>query len=135
MYRWKNGRIVDDVPNLKDSNYQTIIDKFQPARNCDPSCNLARENLAIAHHNFALYLLKSEHKSADSLRQFHQAAYIDPSNRCTSEHVSGFMRDVLHMNPKSFADRAKLGDQSKAGDDLAGAAVEGGTFLTAFLES
>lgn len=30
----------------------------------------------------------------------------------------------MHINPRSFADRVKLGDQAAAGNDLPGAVVE-----------
>lgn len=124
LYRWKNHRIVRSAPNLKDSDYQNIIDKFEAARKLDPDNDLVRTNLGRAYNNFGLFLGAREKKWAESIRQLHHAAYLEPGNVTTVQDLDGVIKYGFRMNPNSYAIRTKLGDQARANKDLFGAVVE-----------
>jgi tetratricopeptide (TPR) repeat protein len=113
---------IQDKPayakTLKDSDWQAIFDKFQTALDIDPQFDAARKNLAIALSNFALCV-----GPAKALRQFHQALYIDDSNPTTIGNMNVLLRKI-GMDPSSFADRVKLGDQAKLNKDLPSAVIE-----------
>jgi tetratricopeptide (TPR) repeat protein len=122
MYRYRNHRIVGQVPQLAARDYQAVIDKFEAALKVDPKYGMARQNLMIAHNNYALYLASHKHQWAESLQQFHQALYIG-QDRTTAAGMSAVIR-LLGRNPSSFVDRLRLAEEAKAGNDLIGAVVE-----------
>ncbi len=123
-YSWKNHRIVGSAPNLKDRDYQNIIDKFEAARKLDPASDLVRVNLGRAYNNFGLFLGAREKKWSESLKQLHHAAYLEPGNVTTVQDLDGVINCGFGMNPKSFVSRTKLGDQARTNNDLFGAVVE-----------
>jgi tetratricopeptide (TPR) repeat protein len=107
---------------LTDKDWELSINKLEAALKIDPSYQLARENLGIAHNNFGLILLQ-EGKRIDGLKQLRLAAYLDPQNHPTQENLNATIRK-MGKNPKRFADRVSLGDQAASDNDLIGAAVE-----------
>lgn len=110
----------DGVKLLNSSNYPAAIKCFNKALELDSDYVLARNNLAIAYNNYGLSLRAMP---KDALTQFHFAEYINPSNRTTHQNVEGIIR-MLGLNPQSFEDRVKLGDQARSEGHFLGALVE-----------
>jgi lipoprotein NlpI len=114
------------VVALKKENWHGAFDKFEDALKIDPSYAVARENLAIAHSNYALSLRTKN--SVDSLKHFHQAGYLEPKNAFFSTELRAMIK-LMGKNPDSFRDRVALGDQAKTDGDTVGAVVEYGAAL------
>lgn len=109
------------VNALNKSNFSAAITSFEAALKIDPSYKMARDNLAIAYNNYGLSIARSNPKQA--LQLFHKALSFDRNNATTMQNVDGIVR-MLGKNPKSFADRAELGDQSRKAGDFVGAIIE-----------
>lgn len=109
------------VAALNKSNFSAAVSAFEAALKIDPSYKMARDNLAIAYNNYGLSIARSNPKQA--LQLFHKALSFDRNNATTAQNVDGIIR-MLGKNPKSFADRAELGDQARKAGDFAGAIIE-----------
>jgi tetratricopeptide (TPR) repeat protein len=114
----------DGVKALNEKKWQLGIDKFTEALSLDPTYELARDNLIIAHNNWGDELRK-ELKLGEALKQFHLAIYKRGhwSIGSPEEHIAEVIR-AMGKNPNSFADRVALGSHAKSEGDLIGAAVE-----------
>jgi tetratricopeptide (TPR) repeat protein len=115
------------VKALNDGHWSLAIDKLTEALKLDPSYNLAKDNLVIVHNCYGEAQRKA-HKPAEALKQFHEAAYRTlkwrmTQNYTTLEGIDDLIK-AMGKNPRSFADRAALGDRAKSEGDLDGAAVE-----------
>jgi tetratricopeptide (TPR) repeat protein len=110
----------DGVKALNSGNTQLAIQKFQQALQLDPNYKLARDNLAIAHNNYGLQLRGNP---KEALKEFHQALYLNPDNSTTLSNVEGIIR-MMGKNPRSFADRVGLGEDSRHSSDFVGAIIE-----------
>lgn len=110
----------DGVKALNAGNYQLAIQKFQEALKLDGSYVLAKDNLAIAFNNYGLML---QNNPKEAIKQFHQALILSPTNPTTLANLEAII-GMMNKNPHSFKDRVELGDQSRMGGDLVGAAIE-----------
>jgi len=108
--------------NLTDKEWSAIFDKFEAALNADPSYDLARENLAIAHSNFGLDLAKKR-RFNDALKQLELALYLDPRNPTTTSNMDGLLR-TMGKHANSFRDRVDLGNKARDEKNWTGAAAE-----------
>jgi tetratricopeptide (TPR) repeat protein len=113
--------------NLTDKDWSAIFDKFEAALNTDPQNDLARKNLAIAHNNFAMYLMLKR-RFNDALKQFELSLYLDPSNRTTEGNMDRSL-PKMGKHPNSFLDRVDLGNKAKDEKDWPAAVVEYGAAL------
>ena len=112
--------INEGVKALNSGNIQLAIQKFEQALQLDPNYKLARDNLAIAHNNYGLQLRGSP---KEALKEFHQALYLNPDNATTLSNVEGIIR-MMGKNPRAFADRVALGEDSRHASDFVGAIIE-----------
>lgn len=110
----------DGVRALNSGNIQLAIQKFEQALKLDPTYQLARDNLAIAHNNYGLQL-RNNPKAA--IKEFHQAIFLNPKNSTTQSNLAGII-SMMGKNPRSFADRVQLGDEARHSGDMIGAIVE-----------
>jgi tetratricopeptide (TPR) repeat protein len=116
------------VKALNDKKWQLAFDKLNEALKLDPGYYLAKDNLVIAHNLYGEELTTA-HKPAEALKQFHEAVYLRNKWRRSTEystpeqHIDDLIK-AMGKNPRSFADRAALGDRAKSEGDLDGAAVE-----------
>ncbi len=109
------------VAALNKSNFSAAVSAFEAALKIDPTYKVARDNLAITYNNYGLSIARSNPKQA--LQLFHKALSFDRNNPTTASNVDGIIR-MLGKNPKSFSDRAELGDQSRKAGDFVGAIIE-----------
>ncbi len=72
----------DGVRALNSGNVQLAIQKFEQALKLDPTYQLARDNLAIAHNNAGLQL---KNNPKEAIKEFHQAIYLNPNNSTRSQ--------------------------------------------------
>lgn len=117
----EEGHVSEYGKNVTSRDWQNVFDKFDKALEIDPTFKLARQNSAIAHNNFALYLMH-EHQVDSSLREFHRSLYIEP-DLTTTENMNQLIRSI-GKDPHSFSDRVELGDKSRAEADFEGAVIE-----------
>ena len=122
---WADNSQVIDINNdgvkaLNAGNVQLALQKFAQALKLDPSYQLARDNLAIAHNNYGLQL-RSNPKAA--IKEFHQALYLSPGNATTQSNLAGIIT-MMGKHPNVFADRVALGDEARHSGDLIGAIIE-----------
>ncbi len=110
----------DGVKALNSGNFQLAIQKFEAALKIDPTYQLARDNLAIAHNNYGLQL---RNNPKEALKQFHMALYLNRNNATTLQNVEGIIR-MMGKNPRSFKDRVQLGDDARLAGDFIGALIE-----------
>lgn len=110
----------DGVRALNSGNVQLAMQKFEQALKLDPTYQLARDNLAIAHNNNGLQL-RNNPKAA--IKEFHQAIYLNPNNTTTTSNLSGII-SMMGKNPRSFTDRVQLGDDARHSGDMIGAIIE-----------
>jgi tetratricopeptide (TPR) repeat protein len=108
------------VKALNDKDYDTAIAKFEEALAGDPLYSLARDNMGIACNNKGL-TLESEPKQA--IKWFERALFYSSGNKTTAANLDGIMRR-LGLDPASFEDRVKLGDQAFNEKRIYGAVVE-----------
>jgi len=110
----------DGVRALNSGNVQLAMQKFEQALKLDPTYQLARDNLAIAHNNSGLQL-RNNPKAA--IKEFHQAIYLNPNNSTTQSNLAGII-SMMNKNPHSFTDRVQLGDDARHSGDIIGAIIE-----------
>lgn len=110
----------DGVRALTKRDYVAAIEKFERALKLDGTYKLARSNLAIAYNNFGL---DWRSKPDEALKLFHKALMLDPTNSTTKQNVDGMIR-MMGLNPESFEDRVKLGDNAQKAKDYSGAIIE-----------
>jgi tetratricopeptide (TPR) repeat protein len=113
----------EGVAALKNEEWKDAICKFEAALRADGSDSLARQNLAIAHNDLALYLLWKKHKPKEALKELHQALFIDSKNKTTIGNANEIIKK-MGKNPNNFADRVSLGDQARRENDIISAIVE-----------
>jgi len=109
--------------NLTEDFWKGMFAKFEDALRIDPKFTVARENLAIAHNNYALFLASHEHKMDEALKEFHRSIYINP-NMSTNGSMNILIRRYFKKDPNKFSDRISLANKAKTDKDLIGAAVE-----------
>ncbi len=119
-----NNQVIEinneGVKALNAGNTQLALQKFEQAVKLDPSYQLARDNLAIAHNNYGLQL---QNNPQAAIKEFHQALYLNPGNSTTLSNLTGIIT-MMGKNPKAFADRVALGDQARHSGDMVGAIIE-----------
>lgn len=108
------------VKALNTGDFAEAVKDFQAALKLDPTYQLARDNLAIAHNNYGLQLRNDPKKA---LKEFHQALYLNPSNPTTQSNVQGIIK-MMGKNPRSFDDRVELGNEARRSADFIGAIIE-----------
>jgi tetratricopeptide (TPR) repeat protein len=111
----------EGVKSLNAGDTKTAIQKFEAAVKEDPSYNLARENLGIAHNNYALTVTKQDLQEA--ITNFHAALFYSPNNKTTRENLESAIR-AAGKDPNSFRDRLALADKALKENDFMGAKVE-----------
>lgn len=120
-------RALEKVHSIKRPtahDWEPIINKFRAAVKADPNYDLARQNLAIAYNNFAIFLTVHEHQPDKALLLFHQALYLNPDNITTEGDLNCLIERGFKKNPKSFECRVQMGDEARDKHDLVGAVVE-----------
>ncbi len=110
----------EGVTALSAGKYQLAVDKFEQSLKLEPSYKIASDNLAIAYNNWAL---QKRDNPQEAIKLFHVAAFLDPGNPTTKENLDGIIT-MMALNPASFKDRVKLGDDANAHGDSIGALVE-----------
>jgi tetratricopeptide (TPR) repeat protein len=110
----------EGVRALSNGNYEVAVEKFEAALRLDPEYQLAKDNLAIAYNNYGL---AKQNAPDQALKLFHKALGLSPSNRTTKANLEAIIR-LMNMDPNSFADRVKVGDQARKDNDLEGAQFE-----------
>jgi tetratricopeptide (TPR) repeat protein len=113
----------DGVAALARCEWHTSLDKFREALRLNPASETARNNLSIAHNNYALRLFLGFHKTDEALREFRQAIFLDPTNPTTRQNYHGALRK-LGKDPESYTTRVELGNEAESKNDLVGAVVE-----------
>jgi tetratricopeptide (TPR) repeat protein len=115
-----------DAMNAKD--WSLAINKLKSARQIYPSYEIARSNLATAHNNYGLTLMKDP---AEALPHFHQAFFLRTdglkSKTDLSEKTSADINIIvkkLGKDPRKSVDRVQLGDEARSRGDFVSAAVE-----------
>jgi hypothetical protein len=121
----------EGVKALNNKNWQLAFDKLTEAHELDPTYNLPKDNLIIAHNYYGEQLKTSN--PAEALKQFHQAVYLclkwgRQPNYIILENI-GAVIEKLGKKPNSFAERVALGEESRAKSDNVGAAAEYWTAL------
>ncbi len=111
----------EGVKLLNAHDVQLAIAKFQEALRLDPSCQLAKDNLAVAYNDRGLQL-KDNPKEA--IKQFHKSMFYDPNNLTTKSNLEELIRNFMKKDPASFKDRVDLGDQARLSGDFEGAVIE-----------
>lgn len=109
------------VTALNKSNFNAAVDYFEKALAVDPAYKIAKDNLAITFNNKGLSIARANPNEA--LKLFHRALAIDLANTTPRQNLDGIIR-MLGKNPKSFEDRAALGDHALQENDLDGAMIE-----------
>jgi tetratricopeptide (TPR) repeat protein len=112
----------EGVVALKKNEWQRSFQKFKAALKIDPQYEDARQNLAIAHNNYALHLAAFEGKVPEALREFHQALYIQPDPTIVA-NLNGLLKKI-GKDPNNFADRMALGEQAVSKGEFVGAVIE-----------
>src|SRR5277367_3276335 len=75
------------VKALNDGHFPLAIDKLKEALKLDPSYNLPKDNLVIAHNLYGEALRKA-HKPGEALKQFHEAAYLTGKWGMTENYIT-----------------------------------------------
>jgi tetratricopeptide (TPR) repeat protein len=110
----------EGVRALNKKQWTAAIDKLMSAVLLEPKYSRGRENLAIAHNEYGLYLRsKNEH---ESFRQFHLAFYVQ-HGPTIEKNLTG-MTKYMGWEPDRYEDHVKLGDLYRAEGDLVSALVE-----------
>lgn len=104
----------------KGDNVQAI-QTLEDALKLEPSYQSAKDNLAKAYNNYAITL---QSDPAQALKYFHKSLILSPASAATKQNTDALIKDFLHMDPTSFADRVKLGDQARESGDIEGAICE-----------
>jgi hypothetical protein len=105
---------------LNKHDYALAIQLLNKALKCAPTYKSARNNLAIAYNNFGLTM---QENPGEAIKQFHQAAYLDPQNKIIKANLNEIIRK-LGWDPDNFADRTALGDAALSGNDTVSGIVE-----------
>ncbi len=110
----------EGIAALNKGDWSLAIDKLTAAVVVNPKYLLARENLAVVHNNYGLYLRNRNKREA--FKQFHEAVYLmqGPVNLA---NLRGMTR-VIGKNPDSSIDHVQLGDKARAEGDLVSGVVE-----------
>lgn len=108
------------VRALAKGDYDTAIASFKLALQNDPRYKLAEKNLAIAYNNLGLQLRGTPDKS---LYQFHQAFYLDRTNRTTAQNIVGMIK-IKGLDANNAGDRDKLAKEELANNDPIGFHIE-----------
>ena len=103
-------------------NWKAAITKFEEALKIDPFYKHARQNLAYAHSSLALDCVVSQNLS-EGLREFHEAAFLDPDNLEISRELNGLIGALGKKWDRSGV-RSALGDEARDIGDSRGAIVE-----------
>lgn len=110
----------EGIRALNSGNYELAIEKLEAALNLDPSYQLAKDNLAITYNNYGLM---KQTDPDQALRLFHKSLKFGPSNPTTKANIEAIM-GLMKMDPNSFSDRVKIGDQARKDDNLEAAQFE-----------
>lgn len=108
------------VTALNKKDYETAIAKFEEALAGDPLYSLARDNMGIACNNKGLTL---EGDPQQAIKWFERALFYSSTNKTTEANLDGIIHR-LGLDPGSFDDRVKLGDQAFNEKRIYGAVVE-----------
>jgi tetratricopeptide (TPR) repeat protein len=117
----------EGVQALDEKRWQLAMSKFAEALSLNPEYDLARENLALAHHNYGLTLISTQ--PSEALKEFYDSLYLRLSMKVirkeisTSEAISSILIN-MGKDPKSFAVRVQLGDDAKLRREPESAIVE-----------
>lgn len=113
-----NNSAVSDINNKK---FDAAIKTLNGLIEAQPDYQQAKDNLVIAHNNFALDL--AAHKPAEAIKHFRAALYLEPGQTSIRKNLSSMVRE-LGMQPNNADDRLIMAEGCLREGDLEGAYVE-----------